>query len=283
MAWVRALLALALLGHASALSLHGSRGFLATDMRPEVVAVKLVSVEDEWSSFAESCSDSPPPCGTPEQFSESCATVVSAMVQGSSGTRRIVNEYMGDVCGATALEGWHKEECQSLADSMDKAMSADDYSNRESLNATTVCQNFWAQFSQRRQAVFAKAREEREAEEKKRQEEAAEELKKQDEEKKAEEAKAQADLAAAAKARAEEAKAKADEVAHELEEEKKHAEEEKKHAAEAAAQAQAEAKNATTAVAAAAPEAVAPATNVTAAEPANASVAAPRNATMTSI
>merc|ERR1719345_238493 len=59
---------------------------LASDMQPEVVARTLSEVEDEWksqaASFAECNSTETSECGgAPEQFSKSCSTVVSAVVQ----------------------------------------------------------------------------------------------------------------------------------------------------------------------------------------------------------
>merc|ERR1719482_1503093 len=200
-----------------------SGSFLATDhgdrMRPEVVAITLARVEDEWkaqaTSFAECHSGD---CGSaPESFARSCSTVVSAVVQGSGGDREVAREYMSNVCGQKKLEGWHKLRCNDLAAAIvDKAMSADNYANRENLKPAKLCTGFWTKFvveEQKREAEEAKAKAERE-----KKEAALRALaeKKAAEERAAREKKEAEEAAAAKKKAEEEAKAEA----------KKHAEEE---------------------------------------------------------
>merc|ERR1719498_1558334 len=75
------------------------RGTSGTNMQPELVAKTLKNVEDAWKDEAatfircnasqgiEDCND------MSNAFGKSCATVVSAVVQGSSGDQRIASEY----------------------------------------------------------------------------------------------------------------------------------------------------------------------------------------------
>merc|ERR1719324_188663 len=122
--------------------------------------------------------------------------VAHAMVAGSSGDNAVVTEYMGYVCNSTKLQGWKHEGCLNFAAAVDKIMSGDNYYNRNQLNVTGLCGEFWAKFSAEEEAREATERAAREAERKKREEEAAEaakaaaeEAKKADEAKKAAEAK----------------------------------------------------------------------------------------------
>jgi len=83
----------------------------------------------------------------PATFGKSCATVVSAVVQGSGGDRKVAKEYMNNVCDQKALAGWHKLRCTDLSSAIvDHAMSADSYANRQSLNSDKLCSNFWGKF-----------------------------------------------------------------------------------------------------------------------------------------
>merc|ERR1740130_1555232 len=83
----------------------------------------------------------------PATFGKSCATVVSAVVQGSGGDRNVAKEDMNNVCDQKALAGWHKLRCTDLSSAIvDHAMSADSYANRQSLNSDKLCSNFWGKF-----------------------------------------------------------------------------------------------------------------------------------------
>lgn len=196
---------------ATARGASGARAFLAGGMRPDVVAQSLVSVEGEWRAMAaasmecnataESGDTPAAPCNDASSaFAHSCSKVVTAMIHGSSGDRGDVREYMGAVCGSARLEGWRREQCQSLATAVDKAMSEDSYANRQDLDAGDVCTGFWSTVTSGAKALVEEERRAREEEaqrraeeEKKRAEEEAE-MKKQEEEerqKKEEERKAQ--------------------------------------------------------------------------------------------
>merc|ERR1719335_1204302 len=134
-------------------------GFLSlqTSMRPDVVAQTLAKVEQEWndetSAFLD-CNlthrgeeDAMKKCA-PENFQKSCPTVVGAILSASSGSRSVVTEYMGDVCGESALEGWMQDRCQVLSTALTDAMSEDSYENRENLDVSRFCQGFWGKFAQ---------------------------------------------------------------------------------------------------------------------------------------
>lgn len=217
---------------------RSARAFLAADgkMRPELVAKTLASVEDEWKAQAALFADCNLTQGAslvnckeaPGSFAKSCGTVVTAVVQGSSGDRDVAKEYMEAVCGQSVISGWHKLRCSNLAAAIDRAMTADDYSNRETLDSTHLCTGFWSTFLDEEQKRAAEEQAERAAQEKKAAEEAAAAAKKAEEE-----AKKKAD------AEAEEEKRRVEEQ-EKLEQEaevKRSAEEAKKKAAEAAAQA----------------------------------------------
>lgn len=231
-----------------------SQAFLATDMQPQIVAHTLLRVEDEWRSqaaaFAEcnatltDSSDATDCNGAPSSFQKSCSTVVSAVVQASSGDRQVVSEYMSDICGEAELSGWHQERCGELASAVHESMLDDNYENRENFNAGSLCAKFWSRFAAEektrvdqeraeRAAEEKKAEDERVAAEKKAAEEAAEEEKKREKdeaEAKAAEAKRQAEEAAAAlKAKKEEAEKQAEEAKKKMEEAKLAAEEAAAH------------------------------------------------------
>merc|ERR1719182_438572 len=220
---------------------------LSSDMQPEVVARTLSEVEDEWksqaASFAECNTTETSECGgAPEAFSKSCSTVVSAVVQASSGDRSSVKEYMNTVCGENELSGWHAERCTELASAVTDSMLDDNYENRENFNSGSLCTSFWSKFVVEEKARVEKERSEREAAEKKAAEEAAEAAKKAaDEAAEAQKEKEEAEQKAAdAKRQAEEAAA---ELAAKKEEAEKQAEEAKAKMEQAQAAAQEAAKH----------------------------------------
>lgn len=217
-------------------------------MRPDVAAQTLVAVEDEWQAEASIFADceargeqeATSDCvKAPKAFKKSCDTVVTAIMQGSSGEKSSVKEYLNEVCGQEILQDWHRARCQSLANAVDKTMSEDAYENRQSLMEMDLCSDLWTEVvaaEKDRAEKEAKEQAEKEAKEK----EAEEARKKAEAE--AEKAKEEADAKAKAEEEAKEkvdaeAKAKADEEA------KKQADEEaaqKKAQEEAAAKKKAE-------------------------------------------
>jgi len=212
-------------------SIRNQRAFLAADMQPEVVARTLMNVEQEWKSEAAifvECSgageggDAVVDCNeAPKAFAKSCSTVVSAVVRGSNGDKDVVKEYMEDVCGQNSISGWQKDGCVDLAAAVEKIMTADNYENRNNLDASQPCLSFWSRFLETEKARAAKEEAERKEAEKKAAEEAA---------KQAAEAakKAKEEAEQAAKAEAEHKKAE------EAERKKKEAEEAASRVAEAA-------------------------------------------------
>jgi len=223
--------------HAAA-NYRSARAFLAADgkMRPELVAKTLASVEDEWKAQAALFADCNLTQGAslvnckeaPGSFAKSCGTVVTAVVQGSSGDRDVAKEYMEAVCGQSVIAGWHKLRCTNLAAAIDSAMTADDYSNRETLDSSHLCTGFWSTFLDEEQKRAAEEQKERAEQEKKAAEEAAAAAKKAEEE-----AKKKAD----AEAEEEKRRVQEEEKLAQEAEVKRSAEEAKKKAAEAAAQA----------------------------------------------
>jgi len=119
-------------------------------MQPAVVAKALMKVETEWGAQAAAFYDcnatvvEGEDCNAPaEAFQKSCMTVVSAVVEGSSGDRGIVGEYMGDICGQPALQGWKQERCQSIAEELAGAMTEDAAENRDHFDGANLCLGFW--------------------------------------------------------------------------------------------------------------------------------------------
>mmetsp|Transcript_111180 Transcript_111180/g.325213 ORF Transcript_111180/g.325213 Transcript_111180/m.325213 type:complete len:347 (+) Transcript_111180:50-1090(+) len=222
------------------------RQFLAggSDLRPDLAAGLLASLEDEWKSQAAAfvaCNGTEgSPCETSSTaFTASCSKVVSAVVKGSSGNRATVADYMGEVCGEATLQGWKRDHCHGFKQALMSFMSADDYSNRENLDVAGLCSGLWQGFSKEELALHKlelerqeKAREEAA---KKAAEEAAAEKKRQEEAAKfaAEEAKKRAE---------EEARRKAEEARQKAEEEKRHAEEKRRMEEEEVARQAQEAK-----------------------------------------
>jgi len=135
---------------------RNDRAFLGAEMQPEVVAKTLSHVEDEWKAQArafikcelsESNEAQIRDCdNTPSSFEKSCATVVSAVVKGSSGNPKVLVEYMGDVCRQKTMASWHQTSCAALADTINMKLTASHYDNRINFQARPVCDEFWAQF-----------------------------------------------------------------------------------------------------------------------------------------
>jgi len=162
----------AVLGYsAEALHRDSSHGFLAADLRPDVAAHLLVSVEDEWKSqatvFAE-CNSTQTDCGNaPVSFMKSCDTVVGAVIKASSGKKDSVVEYMNVVCQQTELAGWRQDRCGELAVTVTNAMGADNYQNRENFQTSTdkLCTSYWSKFASQEKDRVEKERAEREVQE----------------------------------------------------------------------------------------------------------------------
>lgn len=206
-------------------------------MNPGAVAHILVQVEDKWlqqaMAFAacntSDASGSACTEGAMGEFVASCKTVVGAMVEGSSGDKSVINEYLGDVCGQGELQGWKQQLCGNLTQALSNAMSEDSYTNREDMNFEKICSSFMTQGFLKRAVEEEKAREE--AERVRAAKEAEEARKRAEEEAKAEEAKKKAEEA---QAKAEAAKKAADEAAKKREEAKAEAAEAKRKQDEAA-------------------------------------------------
>lgn len=152
---------------AAAASYKDGRGFLSADMQPEAVAKTLARVEEEWKNTAwsyleceqsESGDDAIRDCdSTPSSFSESCKTVVSAIVKGSSGDPKVMKEYMVDVCKQDNMGDWHQSGCITLAKDVSAKMSAYTYDNRLSFPLAEVCDNFWGNFLEQQKPLREKS------------------------------------------------------------------------------------------------------------------------------
>jgi len=230
-------LVLALMASANAGSLRNGRSSLETDMQPEMVAKTLKNVEDMWKEQAaafihcnatriqpfteEDCAASP------SAFGKSCAVVVGAVVQGSSGDKSVAQNYMADVCSQSLLKGWHQQHCLGLKAALNMALTADSYSNRESFTSSNMCKKFFSEFVEEEKKRFVKEEAERMAAEKKAAEEAAKKAKEAAEKAAEKAAKEKEEAAKAAKIAKEEAdKQIAEEAARKKIEEAKRVKEE---------------------------------------------------------
>lgn len=141
------------------------QAFLSVDMQPAVVAKTLSRVEEEWKARARTfmkCELSEDKEGvvrdcddTPSDFTKSCSTVVSSVVQGSSGNVAVMQEYMAKVCNQDIMTGWHQTSCVALADSIGSKMSANQYDNRARFQTSAVCDDFWSNFLSEQKALHA--------------------------------------------------------------------------------------------------------------------------------
>jgi hypothetical protein len=129
-----------------------SKAFLAVDTRPDAAARSLVAIEDAWQSEAAGCVDrhaasyqhGMATCfKAPEAFQKSCGEVVSALMQGSSGSKDATEKYLDDVCRQNVLKDWHKTRCNSLADSIASLMTGTRYMTRVQSQTGKLCSNMW--------------------------------------------------------------------------------------------------------------------------------------------
>jgi hypothetical protein len=147
-------------------SIHGGRMFLAGGMQPVTAATTLVSVEEEWQSFAKASVECHAKDGNfqhcqqaKNDFSKSCGTVLNAIVQGSSGDQNKVKTYMNTVCAEPQLQGWHQKLCVSVEDGLDKAMMFNANDNRVRFHSDSICNALWSEFVDLEQNRVAKERE----------------------------------------------------------------------------------------------------------------------------
>lgn len=214
MARVAALAACSSVLAAQAISNNG-KNFLASALQPDIAAKSLVAMEDEWQAEAGIYAD----CqarGTTEatkecveagkHFKSSCNKVVVSILQGSSGRKDAVNQFMDEVCNQDVMQDWHKDRCLGFAGQVSSLMSADSYENRNALQTTDFCSKMWegiVSSEKERAQKEADDEAERAKNEAKLAEEKAEEQKKQQ---------AEAEAKAKAAAEAVEKKVKADEA-----------------------------------------------------------------------
>lgn len=178
-------------------------------LQPELAAKSLVAMEDEWQAeagiFAECEAHGETEARTEcveaaKHFKGSCDKVVVAVLQGSSGERDSVKQYMDEVCNQDVMQDWHKERCVSLATDVNSLMTADSFENRNAMQTADFCSKMWENIVNGERERASKEADE-EAEKAKEEVKLAEEKKQQDAEAAA---KAQAEAEAEAKKAAEE-------------------------------------------------------------------------------
>merc|ERR1719336_2139300 len=150
-------------GMVAAVELRGRHNRIRR-MQPEVVAETLGEVDDTWFHHATAfikCNDD---CSEhAKAFQTSCDKVVASIVQGSSGDRDVVKEYMVDVCQEPSLNGQRQKRCQALASALTSAMSIDSASNRDLFNSESVCATLWMAEQQDGKAYLDQEQKAREA------------------------------------------------------------------------------------------------------------------------
>lgn len=215
MARVAAVIATSSLLAAQAVDLKG-KNFLANQLQPDIAAKSLVAMEDEWQAEAgiyADCEARGETEGTKEcvesakHFKTSCNKVVDSILQGSSGDKDAVKQYLDEVCNQDVMADWHKDRCVSLSSQVNNLMSADSFENRNALKTADFCSKMWKGIissEKERAQKEAEEQAEKAKEDAKLAEEKAEEQKKQQEAEAAAKAKAEADAKAAEAAKAKE-------------------------------------------------------------------------------
>jgi len=128
----------------AALNVDRDSGFLAAQMRPEVIAKMLSGVETNWKAFALSFSSCETPLAkagckdAPDAFHKSCAKVVGSIIAASSGHVDVAKDYMGTVC-ANSPHGWHEATCKTIGSAVTAQMS-----NKH--RGEKACGTLWSHF-----------------------------------------------------------------------------------------------------------------------------------------
>jgi len=168
--------------------LRGTTGSLdlekgLTSMQPEVVAHLLAEVEKHWEegrvASLRKQMDETQALG---EMQKSCAKVTKAIIDGSDGDKDKVVEYMHDVC---ASPGSEQATCDSFAAGIEGFMSNDAEVNRNDLELSKFCSNYWNAYVTKAASVKVQKLEEEDAARAKEEEE---KKKQEAEEKKAQEA-----------------------------------------------------------------------------------------------
>lgn len=204
---------------------------LSADMQPAVVAELLAKVEGEWTNKAMMALIGKTDNATALlKVQQSCVKIASSIVQGSSGNKDNVDEYMQEVCAADARSSPVELRCEHFAASLQQLLTDDEAQNRNELDFAQFCTMYYNAYV----VKDAKAEADRM---KKMAEEAADRAKKEAEEKAKREAEEKAKKEAEAKAKKE-----AEERAREAEEKAKKEAERKARDAEEKARKEAEDK-----------------------------------------
>merc|ERR1719160_1441572 len=186
---------------------------------------------------------------------QSCVKIASSIVQGSSGNKDNVDEYMQEVCAADARSSPVELRCEHFAASLQQLLTDDEAQNRNELDFAQFCTMYYNAYvvkdakaeadRMKKMAEEAADRAKKEAEEKAKKEaerkarDAEEKARKEAEDKAKQEAEEKANKEAKEKVKKE-----AEEKARAAEEAKKEAEEKAREVAKAAEKAQAELREA---------------------------------------
>merc|ERR1719160_1932701 len=147
---------------------------LSESMQPGVVSKLLAKVESEWTTKALSTLRGERNNATTlAEVQQSCSKIASSIVQGSSGNKDNVVEYMSDVCASNAAQSVQERGCKAFATALQRLMTDDESTNRNDLDFPGFCASYYTA-TVVTDAQAEKQREEKEAAEEKAAKEAAE-------------------------------------------------------------------------------------------------------------
>jgi len=128
----------------SALALISLKSLGKDDVQPKDIALRLAAIEADWDTqaqvylrcqlhWSEECNR------LPMLFQNTCESVAASLAE-RAGNKTTVGPFMEDVCNQRFLNGWHRDQCNSLAEVV--VATADLGLNQ--INGT-LCGNLWSQ------------------------------------------------------------------------------------------------------------------------------------------
>jgi len=142
---------------APAVSVHGSPSLsllrgggavtvdrYAASMQPAIVASLLAKVEHEWIGKAmKALSGALTSDSALSAVQKSCVKVAGSIVEGSSGNKADVAEYMEDVCSCDSRNTEEQQGCLKFKDALAGLMSDDESRNRDGFDYPGFCAEYY--------------------------------------------------------------------------------------------------------------------------------------------
>lgn len=122
---------------------EGRRGLVAADMHPRAVSQLLSKVERSWEDQAlTALAGTKSDASALSEVQESCQKITKSIVDGASGSKDKVIDYMKDVCNED--EDQHDVSiCGEFSKAVESFMSDDEFQNRQELNYEEFCTGFY--------------------------------------------------------------------------------------------------------------------------------------------